>query len=116
MNSVFSLGKRQVVGVPRRKDHRGLCVFCGAAVDCAFSWYSDSPVLLCEEFDMQNTTKAKDDEGSYSRNENQGDDRECGRSQQPNWDRQGLCSDCGIYERCVYPRNKGSVWWCEEYR
>ena len=116
MNSFFALDTRQVMGVPRRKDQRGLCVFCGAAADCAFSRHSDSPVLLCEEFDMQDTTRAKDDEESYGRNENPGDDRECGRSQQPNWDRQGLCGDCGIYDRCKHPRNKGSVWQCEEYR
>jgi hypothetical protein len=116
MNGFSLLSRRQVRDVPKQKGDRGLCVVCRADADCAFSRRPGSPVLACEEFDGLEVAKAKGDNVSQGRNESRGETGEREQSQKPNRSRQGLCRDCRIYDSCVYPKNEGGIWRCEEYQ
>ncbi|HNS77778.1 MAG TPA: hypothetical protein PKM17_03945 [Syntrophorhabdus sp.] len=113
----FSARKKKGDTLPvRGKDRMDLCTFCFAAPYCVLVNSSAAWALECEEFRAydptqesgmceKNSLEAKSDKGSqympvrpeYLKN-------------------RGLCSDCAIYDSCPFPKNRGEVWCCEEYR
>lgn len=93
--------------VSEKGGYQGLCSCCVNLTICTFIKNSSQPVLYCEEFDDDDRSvreiahpiqKARSKEKSYLENH------------------KGLCVTCEHCDKCIFPKQEGGVWRCEEYR
>jgi hypothetical protein len=95
----------------REIEDRGLCSTCRNAADCSFPRGPDTPVLHCEEFEVEQPSPVEVAGEAISPSPPSEAAEQEGSVQFI-----GLCSDCENRESCVFPRPEGGVWHCEEYR
>jgi hypothetical protein len=93
--------------ISEKSGYQGLCSCCVNLTICSFVKDSGQPILYCEEFDNDDGSaveivyviqKTVSDEGSYLESY------------------KGLCATCESRDNCIFPKQEGGVWRCEEYR
>lgn len=116
MKSSFAGKKRGGTLLSGEKYWDGLCVFCYAAPHCILVNSRGKLVLECEEFRVYDPTREEytTEKNVVESGPSEGARSVCERSE--NFANNGLCGDCAIYDSCPFPRNRGEVWCCEEYR
>lgn len=116
MKNAFAGKKRGDTSAAREKDRQGLCAFCFAAPHCTLVNSSASSVLECEEFRTYDPTQERDRPEKNALGTGSGGKSQsvCVRPEQLK--NRGLCGDCAFYDACPFPKNRGEVWCCEEYR
>jgi hypothetical protein len=84
---------------------QGLCSNCGARDECVLSRTNKGPVNFCEEYwttnskaDLDKPIKKKDETKPPVQHQTA-----------------GLCINCLNRDDCRLSKNKGGVWYCEEY-
>lgn len=116
MENSFARKKRGDTSAAREKDQQDLCTFCFAAPHCTLVNSSARLVLECEEFRAYDPKQERDgSEEAPPRAGSAGGSR-YGRERPERLKNNGLCGDCAIYDTCPFPKNRGEVWCCEEYR
>ena len=113
----FSAGKKRRDTLPaREKDRQDLCTFCFAASHCTLVNSSTARVLECEEFRTYDPTQERDRSEKNALENRSGEGSQSVRERPEHFKNRGLCGDCAIYDSCPFPKNRGEVWCCEEYR
>lgn len=100
----------------REKHQQDLCAFCFAASHCTFVNSSGAPVLECEEFRTYDPIQERDRTEKDAGRTGSGGGPQSVRERPEQLKNRGLCSDCAAYDSCPFPKNRGEVWCCEEYR
>jgi len=99
------------------KEKKDLCAFCFAAPHCTLVNPIGVSVLECEEFRSYDPIQEKrgvDNCVVESVTTIEGSGSVC---EKPMYlENNGLCNDCAIYDSCPFPKDRGEVWSCEEYR
>ena len=95
-------------------EYKGLCLNCDNTLTCTFPRYPEKPVLYCEEYVCSPTRMVKNVvKERYQPTNSQvkpiTKEEKLGKNK-------GLCVNCDLRETCIYTKNEGGVWHCENYQ
>ena len=108
MNSMARTNsKKKKPSVSENSEQQDLCFSCINLNLCTFIQGSRQPVIFCEEF-------ADDDRTSMG--VTQGTQRAVAHEEVYFENHRGLCTTCENHNDCIFSKQEGGVWHCEEYR
>lgn len=114
MKNSFARKKAGDGSHPVGNNRSGLCAFCFIAPQCILVNSSKVSILECEEFRAYEPVQETEMTGTTHSKSNPVEESQSETSEHLH--NNGLCKDCKIYNSCPFPKNRGDVWCCEEYR
>ena len=94
-------------------EYKGLCKACKNSQNCTYRRDLDTPVISCEEFELQLRAVTSPAVGVVSRVME--DKSHGGNSNHEKVEYRGLCMNCVNLQLCTFRKPESGVWCCEEY-